>query len=173
MHHPQLPQGHFSTGKNQTTQNNTAGKPQTSGSTILNKITHIPQTIDNPLPHDAAEGTNVEDRITATGGTSGVARSDTPGRVFPHLPRQRRNRQVLHQSPKRMGPHPKDMRQRVPCRLGQEPIKATKQRQRAFQDLPRKLHHSYAHRIHKHTRGTQDETMAETQLAMPMHPPPD
>jgi hypothetical protein len=51
-----------------------------------NKITHIPQTPDNPLPHDAAEGTNVEGGITAAGGTSGVARSDTPGRVFPHLP---------------------------------------------------------------------------------------
>ncbi len=81
----------------------------------LNKTTHIPQTTDNPLPHDATEGTNIEGGITATGETSGVARSDAPGRVFPHLPRQRRNCQVLHQSPKRTGPHPKDMRQRVPC----------------------------------------------------------
>ena len=34
MHHPQLPQGHFSPGKNQTTQNNKAGKPQTGRSTL-------------------------------------------------------------------------------------------------------------------------------------------
>ncbi len=47
-----------------------------------NKITHIPQTTDNRLTHDAAEGTNVEDRTAATGGMSGVARNDTPGRVF-------------------------------------------------------------------------------------------
>jgi hypothetical protein len=33
----------------------------------LNKTTHIPQTTDTPLPHDATEGTNVEGRITATG----------------------------------------------------------------------------------------------------------
>jgi hypothetical protein len=83
----------------------------------LNNITHIPQTTVNPLPHGVAEGTNIEDVIAATGGTSGVARSDTPQRVFPHLPRQRRNSQVLHQSPKRTGPHPKDMRQRVRRRL--------------------------------------------------------
>ena len=33
MHHPQLPQGHFSPVKNQTTQHNKAEKPQTGGST--------------------------------------------------------------------------------------------------------------------------------------------
>ena len=139
----------------------------------LNNIRHIPQTTVNPLPHDDAEGTNVKDVITATGGTSGVARSDTPRRVFPHLPRQRRNSQVLHQSPKFTGPHPKDMRLRVPRRLAPEPLKINEQRQRVFPDLCRKLHRSYAYRIQRHTRGAQDETMAETQLGTPMHPQPD
>jgi hypothetical protein len=74
-----------------------------------NNITHIPQTTDNPLlQENVVEGADVEDGIAAPGGTSGVARSDTPGRVFPHLPRQWRNSQVLHQSPKQMGPHPND-----------------------------------------------------------------
>jgi len=138
-----------------------------------NNITHIPQTADNPLPHDATEGTNAEDGITATGWTIGVARCDTPGRVFPHLPQQRRNSRVLHQSPKRTDPHPKDMWQRVPRRLGPKPTKTTKRRHRVFQDIPRKSHRSYAHRIQRHTRGMQDETMAETQLGTPMHPQPD
>ena len=67
---------------------------------------------DNPPPQEnAAAGANAEDGSAATGGTSGLARSDTPGRVFPHLPWQRRNSQV-HQLPKHMGPHSKHMHQR-------------------------------------------------------------
>jgi hypothetical protein len=138
-----------------------------------NKITHIPQTTDNPLPHNAAEGTNVDDGATATGGMSGMVRSDTPGRVFLHLSQQQGNSQVLHQSPKHTCPHSKDMCQRVPRQLELEPLKTIERRQRAFQDLCRKTHSLYAHHIHRHTRGTQEETMAEAPLRTPMHPPPD
>ncbi len=52
-----------------------------------NNITHIPQTTDKLVPQEnAAERADVKDGIAAPGGTSGVTRSDTPGRVFLHLP---------------------------------------------------------------------------------------
>jgi hypothetical protein len=113
-----------------------------------NNITHIPQTTYNPLPQEnVAEGADVEDGIAATGGTSGLARSDTPGWVFPHLPQQWRNIEVLHQSPKHTCPHPKDMRQRVPLQLAPKPLKINQRRQRVFQDLCGKPHCSYSYGI--------------------------
>jgi len=136
--------------------------------------TNISQTTDTlPPQENATKGADTKDESAAAGGTSGLARSDTPGRVFPHLPRQQRNSQVLHQSPKHTGPHSKDMRQRVPCRLGPKPHKTIMRRQWVFQDFRWKPHQPYAYGIRRHTRGTQDETMAETQLGTPMHPQPD
>ncbi len=74
----------------------TANNPKQQGGKTSNRqehntnnITHILQTTDTPPPQDqenAAEGADTKDGSAATGGTSGLARSDTPGRVFPHLP---------------------------------------------------------------------------------------
>ena len=168
MHPPQPTQGHISQGKNQTTQNNKGGNPQTGGNTKRTISYNTP-----PSQENATEGADTKDGSAAAGGTSGLARSDTPGRVFPHLPRQWRNSQVLHQSPKYTGPHSKDMRQRVPRWLGPKPQKTIEKQQWVFQDFCRNPHRPYAYHIQQHTRGTQDETMAETQLGTPMHPQPD
>jgi hypothetical protein len=150
------------------------GKPPNRWEHKTNNIIHILQTTDTPPSQEnATEGADTEDGSAAIGVMSGLARSDTPGRVFPHLPRQRRNSQVLHQSPKHTGPHLKDTRQSVPCQLGLEPLKTFERRQRVFQYFCRKPHHPYAYRIRRHTRGMQDETMAETQLGTPIHPQPD
>ena len=63
------------------------GKPPNWQEHNTNNITHILQTTDTPPPQEnAVEGANTEDGSAATGGTSVLARSDTPGRVFPHLP---------------------------------------------------------------------------------------
>ena len=124
------------------------GKPPNRWEHKTNNIIHILQTTDTPPSQEnATEGADTEDGSAATGVTSGLGRSDTPGRVFPHLPRQRRNSQVLHQSPKHTGPHLKDTRQSVHCQLGSEPLKTFERRQRVFQDFHRKSHHPYAYRI--------------------------
>ncbi len=80
---------------------------------------------------------------------------------------------MLHQLPKHTGPHSKYMRQRVPRRLGPKPHKTIERRQRVFQYFRWNPHRPYAYGIQRHTRGTQDEAMAETQLGTPMHPQPD
>ena len=124
------------------------GKPPNRWEHKTNNIIHILQTTDTPPSQEnATEGADTEDGSAATGVTSGLGRSDTPGRVFPHLPRQRRNSQVLHQLPKHTGPHLKDTHQSVHCQLGSEPLKTFERRQRVFQDFHRKSHHPYAYRI--------------------------
>ena len=76
MHHPQLPQGHFSPGKNQPTQHNKVGKPHTGRNTTSTRphtshkqqITSNPKTMARQAPRDWTENPLPEPRV----GTRGV-----------------------------------------------------------------------------------------------------